>query len=460
MSSLNLQSTPVFPVFGVLEPHNPKDEKVLSFDHTTSTIKIWHKEKVEKTTSYSSIIAAVGGIIDKKYFTIYFNDGTLPWSLWCPTPEHCATVCGYVGQCLVQDRPNLCDGDTDQLYSSTWVEKKGKVKWARRWIALVGSRLLCFRNEGIAPKGRKAPSVVPLNIIPISGNMSCTTFTLGPSGTIITMKTFREYQFKFSSKQEATAWLQAMQQAATRQDVISTARAASLGLTSSDATLSIGGKTSGGKGKHKRRKRNSIVSAAPLDATGRRLLLLPNKLRLYTWGSNKKGQLAASVSTSLIVALPQQVESLRGKNTPKGVACGYTHMACVTTNGQLFMWGEGTHGQLGLGPRIKQSSRPYLVSSLRTTPIKMVTCGRMHTVVVTESGSVMSWGKGDRGALGLGDSMKRSDVPQALDNVGRAYGQPVVGVACSTEHTAIVTANGRYVSFSFSLSFKLFLWPI
>jgi alpha-tubulin suppressor-like RCC1 family protein len=101
-----------------------------------------------------------------------------------------------------------------------------------------------------------------------------------------------------------------------------------------------------------------------------------------------------------------------------------------------------------------------LVSSLRTTPIKMVTCGRMHTVVVTESGSVMSWGKGDRGALGLGDSMKRSDVPQALDNVGRAYGQPVVGVACSTEHTAIVTANGRYVSFSFSLSFKLFLWPI
>ena len=88
-------------------------------------------------------------------------------------------------------------------------------------------------------------------------------------------------------------------------------------------------------------------------------------------------------------------------------------------------------------------SRPYLLSALRTTPIKMVTCGRMHTLVVTESGSVMSWGKGERGALGLGDSMPFTHTPQALDNVGRAYGQPVIGVSCSTEHSVIVTATGR-----------------
>ena len=90
-----------------------------------------------------------------------------------------------------------------------------------------------------------------------------------------------------------------------------------------------------------------------------------------------------------------------------------------------------------------QSTRPYLISSLRMSPIKMVTCGRMHTVVVTESGAVMSWGKGDRGALGLGDSMIFTDIPQAMDIVGRAYGQPVATVSCSSEHTAIVTKNGR-----------------
>ena len=56
-------------------------------------------------------------------------------------------------------------------------------------------------------------------------------------------------------------------------------------------------------------------------------------------------------------------------------------MAAVTTNGQLFVWGDGKYGQLGLGSRVKQSTRPYLISSLRMSPIKMVTCGRMHTVV-------------------------------------------------------------------------------
>ena len=64
-------------------------------------------------------------------------------------------------------------------------------------------------------------------------------------------------------------------------------------------------------------------------------------------------------------------------------------------------------------------------------------------VSVTESGAVMSWGKGERGALGLGDSMTCTDIPQAMDIVGRAYGQPVATVSCSSEHTAIVTKDGR-----------------
>ena len=386
-------STPKFPVFGVLDPHNLRDEKVLSFDHVAAVIKVWHKEKVTKTVPYSSVIAAVNDILRRDHFSLYFNDGTLPWSFRCPTQEHCLLLCGYLGQCVDQGRPDLCSSDTDQLYSSTWVEKKGKVKWARRWIALVGCRLLCYRNEGIAPKGRKAPSTVPLNVIPISGNRTCTKFALGPCGTVIVMETFREYQFRFSSKQEATAWLQAMQQAATRQDNISASRTSSLGTRDFSSSFQRGAESKAGhnnsnsnssnsnnsnsnsnnnnnnngngsgsdhlhtstQAQHSRKKRNSVTPDIPKDASGRHLNLAPNKLRLYTWGSNAKGQLAASKATSQMIATPQQVESLRGKNTPTSVACGYNHMACVTKSGQLFMWGEGKHGQLGLGGRIKQS---------------------------------------------------------------------------------------------------------
>ena len=53
-------------------------------------------------------------------------------------------------------------------------------------------------------------------------------------------------------------------------------------------------------------------------------------------------------------AKPEIVKSLRDKNTPLRVACGYSHMAAVTTNGQIFVWGDGKYGQLGLGSRVKQ----------------------------------------------------------------------------------------------------------
>ena len=125
---------PKFPVFGVLEPGNLRDEKILKFDSDVKKIKLYHKEKIEKEVFYVTILAAVRDVLEPKYFTIYFNNGTLPWSLWCPTKEHCITVCGLLSQCASPAKvPNLIEHSVDQLFCSTWVEKKGKVKWVRNF---------------------------------------------------------------------------------------------------------------------------------------------------------------------------------------------------------------------------------------------------------------------------------------------------------------------------------------
>ena len=110
---------------------------------------------------------------------------------------------------------------------------------------------------------------------------------------------------------------------------------------------------------------------------------VPNAQRLYAWGSNKKGQLALKPSAGAEVGQATLIESLRNRNTPVAVSMGYNHTAAITCGGQLFVWGDGKHGQLGLGPRIKQSSRPYLVGSFKSTKVRMVACGRMHTLVVS-----------------------------------------------------------------------------
>ena len=219
-----------FPVFGVMEAGYQGQELVLSFarcfrqDAGAPELTLWHKEKIQKCAPTSALHAVVPDTLDARCFTVYFNDGTAPWTFWCAAVEHCVAVGELLKECCGGMPPSsLTEGSRDQMFCNTWVEKKGKVKWARRWVALVGCRLLCFRNEGMAPKGRKPPSEVPLNIIPITGteNVSRHRTTCALHGMTITIRTFREYQFKFKTKAEAAQWMQALAQAGERQQTLS-----------------------------------------------------------------------------------------------------------------------------------------------------------------------------------------------------------------------------------------------
>jgi hypothetical protein len=53
----------------------------------------------------------------------------------------------------------------------------------------------------------------------------------------------------------------------------------------------------------------------------------------------------------------------------------------------------------------------------------------------------MSFGKGTRGALGLGDDVTMQDMPRAVGVIGKANGHPVSAISCSTEHSAAVTGR-------------------
>ena len=56
------------------------------------------------------------------------------------------------------------------------------------------------------------------------------------------------------------------------------------------------------------------------------------------------------------------VESLQGKHV-REIACGTGHSAAITTNGELYTWGQGDHGRLGHGDKVSQP-KPKQVSVL------------------------------------------------------------------------------------------------
>ena len=72
------------------------------------------------------------------------------------------------------------------------------------------------------------------------------------------------------------------------------------------------------------------------------------------------------------------------------VECGGYHTVGLTKNGKVVSWGDNDHGQLGHGD-LKTRSVPKKVEALDGIVITKISCGRWHTVVLTDQGEVLTW---------------------------------------------------------------------
>mmetsp|Transcript_18230 Transcript_18230/g.38064 ORF Transcript_18230/g.38064 Transcript_18230/m.38064 type:complete len:471 (-) Transcript_18230:1643-3055(-) len=121
------------------------------------------------------------------------------------------------------------------------------------------------------------------------------------------------------------------------------------------------------------------------------------------------------------------------------VACGRYHTVALTRSGEMYSWGGGKNGRLGHGDeRIRTS--PSRIQGL-PEPVVSVACGYHSTLAVTVSSKVFAWGWGMHGQLGLGDTDDRF-VPTQLP----CFPPPrrkIVIVACGDRHSFAITDLGE-----------------
>jgi alpha-tubulin suppressor-like RCC1 family protein len=84
--------------------------------------------------------------------------------------------------------------------------------------------------------------------------------------------------------------------------------------------------------------------------------------------------------------------------------------ACHVADGQLFCWGEGAGGRLGVGD-VRNRSAPARVGSFNDW--LQVATGESHSCAVSSPGLVYCWGSSDSAQLGVGDTDERRQ-PAAL----------------------------------------------
>lgn len=153
--------------------------------------------------------------------------------------------------------------------------------------------------------------------------------------------------------------------------------------------------------------------------------------QVFGWGNSEYLQLA-SVTEATQISSPRLL-ALRGVGRVRQAACGGTQVAVLNEEGEVFVWGFGI---LGKGPKLSESAIPERVPATffgrsefnPTVKVSSIRCGLNHFAAITDRGELFVWGKNVRGCLGIG---KHDDqyFPWRVTVPGH-----VTDVACGVDH--------------------------
>jgi alpha-tubulin suppressor-like RCC1 family protein len=160
---------------------------------------------------------------------------------------------------------------------------------------------------------------------------------------------------------------------------------------------------------------------------------------VWAWGMNQFGQMGNgtvnpfSGPQATVPGLVSNSWPGGAINSPRQVTCGYQFGAALTTNGTVWTWGSGTHGELGNGTT-GSSYMPTPVTGL--TNITAISAGWFHILALRGDGTVWDWGNNTSGELGDGTTGNRSNAVQVL-NVSN-----IVSVSGGDSHSSALAADG------------------
>jgi len=160
---------------------------------------------------------------------------------------------------------------------------------------------------------------------------------------------------------------------------------------------------------------------------------------VLTWGRGMFGALGHNDEHDRHT--PTLMANFVQPNTAVVVSAGFAHTVSVTAKGELWAWGNGEDGQLGLGNEENRLA-PVRVGDQDVfgSPVRAAFCGSCHTLTVTKEGQLFSCGNGEKGALGHNDRNNRL-VPTRVEALHSVGAKIVTGSAGET-HSAVVTDNG------------------
>jgi RCC1 and BTB domain-containing protein len=125
----------------------------------------------------------------------------------------------------------------------------------------------------------------------------------------------------------------------------------------------------------------------------------------------------------------------------KIIKCGANHTLVLTSNGEVYAWGKNSDGEIGNGC-YKDQLTPIKLNDFNDEKVVMISCGGWHSMALTESGRVFSWGYNSIGQLRQGNTIN-SNIPELIE----MKEIKIIKISCGLRHSLLLSNNGNIYTF-------------
>jgi alpha-tubulin suppressor-like RCC1 family protein len=178
----------------------------------------------------------------------------------------------------------------------------------------------------------------------------------------------------------------------------------------------------------------SVAAAYNGNSTGATSVAMKSDGTLWLWGEGSTGQIGDGASVDR--TLPTQL-GVAGEW--RAVFAGSSVIHAIKANGTLWGWGSGASGVLGDGAFLTRSS-PVQIGS--ATNWRSVSSGTITSFGVRDDGTLWTWGTNNFGNLGTGNFTSNSTPAQVGTSTAWQSAQPV-----KVSHALVLAADATLWAF-------------
>jgi uncharacterized repeat protein (TIGR02543 family) len=180
-------------------------------------------------------------------------------------------------------------------------------------------------------------------------------------------------------------------------------------------------------------------------------IILTSMGRVLTTGYQSEGQLGDGVLTQTYRTKPTDITSRFNLNATINerivqIAAGQYHSGAISSIGRVFTWGRNTEGQGGVGNSTNQNVPIEITPSfglVGTDIIVSLQLGLFHSVALSSTGRVFTWGRNTEGQGGVGNSTNQNVPIEITNNFSLNNGETITSVYAGAYFSGALSSDGN-----------------